>query len=102
MLEIKVRVSDVDYDKLADILLPLLATELAEKGGLWGLAGRNPKTAGKIAHRFVRKKGNDGMETVVEKLAAKNKTSMMQKVISLAEKKQIRFHLVDISVEKIS
>ena len=102
MLEIKVRVSDVDYDRLTDVLLPLLAPEMAEKGGLLGLAGRNPGIAGKLAHRLIRKKGDIGMESMVEELAAKNKTAMMQKVTGFAEKKQIRFHLSDISVKKIS
>ena len=52
MLEVKILLSDLDYDGVADLVVPLVSDRLAAKGGLIGkIAGKKEELL-KAVHKF--------------------------------------------------
>lgn len=101
MLEIKILVSDIDYDGVVDMALPKVADKLTAKGGLLSkLAGRKDKL-GDIAHKFIKKKGQSGMEETIANLATKKRSMIMEKASQIAAKKGIGVQILGIDVKKI-
>ena len=101
MLEIKVLVSEVDYDGLADVLLPKLAEALAEKGGLWRLAEKGEKPLSAAAHKLIARKTPEELDGLVAELAEKKKALLLEKAAELLEKNSVSAQLCDISVTKV-
>ena len=53
MLEVKILLSDLDYDDVADLVVPLVSDRLAAKGGLIGkIAGKKEELL-KAVHKFL-------------------------------------------------
>ena len=101
MLEIKLYVADIDYDGIVDMALPKVADKLAKKGTILGKAvKKREKKLEKMAHKFLTKKGQDGMEQMISKLAAKKRSLLIEKASGIVEKKGIGLRLVGIDVNK--
>ena len=101
MLEIKLLVDEVDYDGLADLLLPIAADKLEEKGGLIGkVAGKKEWIGGKV-HKLLQKWGREKTEEKAVELAMKKRELLMEKATAAAEKKGLTLKVCDISVRKI-
>ena len=55
MLEVKLLISDLDYDGVVDLVVPAVSQKLGAKGGLVGrIAGKKEKLLA-AAHRFLAK-----------------------------------------------
>ena len=88
MLEVKLLISDLDYDGVVDLVVPAVSQKLSAKGGLVGrIAGKKEKLLA-AAHRFLA-------------IAAKKRSRIVEKVSALAEKKGVTVQICDISVRKI-
>ena len=101
MLEIKLYVSDIDYDGIVDMVLPKVADKLSKKGTFLGkMVKKREKMLGKIAHKFLKKKGQDGTEQLLADLAEKKRNLLIEKASGIVEKKGIDLRIVGIDVKK--
>ena len=101
MLEIKLYVADIDYDGIVDMALPKVADKLSKKGTFLGkMVKKQEKKLGKMAHKFLTKKGQDGTEQLIAKLAAKKRSLLIEKASDIVEKKGIGLRVVGIDVNK--
>lgn len=100
MLEIRILVTDLDYDSVVDAAAPLVAQKLAEKGGLAGRLAPGKEKLAELAHKLLQKKDQDARDTMAAELAEKNRSFLMEKAAALAEKKGITLQICDISVKK--
>lgn len=101
MLEIKLYVADIDYDEIVDMVLPKVADKLSKKGTFLGkMVKKREKTLGKIAHKFLKKKGQDGTEKLIAELAEKKRSLLIEKASGIVEKKGIGLRVVGIDVKK--
>lgn len=101
MLEIKLYVADIDYDEIVDMALPKVADKLSKKGTFLGkMVKKREKTLGKIAHKFLKKKGQDGTEKLIAELAEKKRSLLIEKASGIVEKKGIGLRVVGIDVKK--
>ena len=101
MLEVRVLVSDIDYDGIVDMALPLVADKLTAKGGLLAKFAGQKDRLGNIAHKFIAKRGQDGMEKLIADLATKKRSLIIEKAAAAAAKKGIGVQIVGIDVKKI-
>ena len=101
MLEIKLYVADIDYDGIVDMALPKVADKLSKKGTFIGkMVKKREKMLGKIAHKFLKKRGQDGTEKLIAELAQKKRKLLIEKASDIVEKKNIDLRVVGIDVKK--
>ena len=101
MLEIKLYVSDIDYDVIVDTALPKVADKLSQKGTFLGKTlKKREKMLGKIAHKFLKKRGQDGTEQLLVDLAKKKRQLLIEKASEIVNKKGIDLRIVGIDVKK--
>ena len=102
MLEIKLYVSDIDYDGIVDMALPKVAEKLSQKGTFLGkLLKKREKMLGKAAHKFLAKRGQEGTEKLIADLSAKKRKLLIEKASGIVEKKGISMRVVGIDVKKV-
>ena len=101
MLEIKLLVDEVDYDGLADLILPIVADKLEEKGGLVGKLAGKKEYIGQKLHRLLQKWGREKTEAKAVDLATKKRDLLIEKATAAAAKKGISVNIRDIAVRKI-
>ena len=101
MLEIKLYVSDIDYDVIVDTALPKVVDKLSQKGTFLGkILKKREKMLGKIAHKFLKKRGQDGTEQLLVDLAKKKRQLLIEKASEIVNKKGIDLRIVGIDVKK--
>ena len=76
MIELKVLIDDVDYDSVAEFLIPLLAESMGreQKGGILGgvLAG-NPEMITSMARKLLHTMTQDKRDELLVQLVNKNR-----------------------------
>ena len=101
MLEIKILISDLDYDGLADLAVPLVSDQLAAKGGLIGkIAGKKEELL-KAVHKFLSQMDQDERDQFLAELVTKERSLIIEKAADFAEKKGVKVQICDISVKKV-
>ena len=99
MIELKIQISDVDYEALAEVLAPLACDALCEKGGVSTLLGKHPAALKSALRAYLAVKGTRGMEKLLVRLVEKNRDTMIEKLESLAEQRGISAHIDSIGIE---
>ena len=97
MLEIQLKIDEIDYDKAIDLLLPLLEKSDTKLGNI---LKKHEKVTKKVAHRYIAKKGNDGVETRLVSMAEKKQDMLQEKASDWIKDKDLPFVLREISIQK--
>ena len=102
MLEIKILISDLDYDGVVELAAPLAAEKLAQKGGLMGkLAGSVDGLKKLLYNKYLAGKTQDQRDQLAAELVAKNQGLLLEKATELARKNGIKVQIRDISAKKL-
>ena len=103
MIELKVLIDDVDYDSIAEFLIPLLADSMGreQKGGIPGgvLAG-NPELITSMARKLLPTMTQDKRDELLVQLINKNRDKLLEKGMHAAHEKGIRVQLCDVTAKK--
>ena len=82
MLELRILVDDIDYDSIAEYLIPAVAEKLRreEKGGILGnvLAG-NPAVAASVARTVLGTMSQEQKDQLLVQLVTKNREKLLDK-----------------------
>ena len=101
MLEVKILLSDLDYDDVADLVVPLVSDRLAAKGGLIGkIAGKKEELL-KAVHKFLSQKDQNELDQFLADFVAKKHSLIIEKAAGFAETKGVKVQICDITVKKI-
>ncbi len=101
MLEIRVLLSDVDYDAACEKIAPLLADKMQEKGGIVGAAVGKREHLVAFLRRVLRKKNQVERDRWVAELATKHRTVLMKKAADLAAEQGVDVRVCDVSVRQL-
>ena len=104
MIELKILVDNIDYDSVADLLVPLIAEKMREgdKGGiLGGILANNPSTATSMAHTLLKTMSQDKRDDLLLQLGTKYRDKLLQKGRELLDKNGVQMELCDIAVKKV-
>ena len=104
MIELKILVDNIDYDSIADMLVPLIAEKMreGEKGGiLGGILAKNPSTATSMAHTLLKTMSQDKRDDLLLQLGTKYRDKLLQKGRELLDKNGVQMELCDIAVKKV-
>ena len=103
MLELRILVDNIDYDSIAEYLIPVVAEKLRreDKGGILGsvLAG-NPDMAG-MARTLLGAMSQEQKDRLLVQLVTKNREKLLDKGNRAARDKGIGVQLCDVAVQKL-
>ena len=103
MLELRILVDNIDYDSIAEYLIPAVAEKLRreEKGGILGnvLAG-NPDMAASMARTVLDKMPQEKKDELLVQLLNRNRDKLLEKGRTLAAENGVRLQLCDVSARK--
>lgn len=101
MIEVRLLIDSIDYDSVAELLVPLLAENLAAKGGLVGKLASNKKDfAAATARKVLSKMSQEKKDELVVDLVNKKRDLLIEKTTGLAKKNGIRGKIYNISARK--
>ena len=100
MLELRILVDNIDYDSIAEYLIPVVAEKLRreDKGGILGsvLAG-NPD----MARTLLGAMSQEQKDRLLVQLVTKNREKLLDKGNRAARDKGIGVQLCDVAVQKL-
>ena len=104
MLELRILVDNIDYDSVAEYLIPGGAEKLRreDKGGILGsvLAGNPDMTAG-MARTLLGAMSQEQKDRLLVQLVTKNREKLLDKGNRAARDKGIGVQLCDVAVQKL-
>ena len=96
MIELKILIDEIDYDSVADFLVPLLVEKLKkeDRTGLFGsvLSGNSG---------LLEKLPQEKKDELVVQLLTKNRDKLLETGRTAAAKNGIRLQICDVSAKKI-
>ena len=104
MIELKILIDEIDYDSVADFLVPLLVEKLKkeDRTGLFGsvLSGISAM-ASNMARGLLEKLPQEKKDELVVQLLTKNRDKLLETGRTAAAKNGIRLQICDVSAKKI-
>ena len=104
MIEVKILVDHINYESVAEFLVPLLAESMknGEKGGILGsvLAG-NPEMATNMARTILKTMSQEKKDELLLQMLAKHREKILGGARNAIGKKGIGVELCDISAKKV-
>jgi len=99
MIEITLRVSEVDYDALVDVLSPLVAERMSQRGGILRKLMGKESRIGTLAHGILKGKSYREKEALAVELAMKNREMLAEKLTELAHSNGISLQVDSLQIE---
>ena len=102
MIELKILLDDIDYQSLADVLVPLLAASMKNgKGGILGdVLAKNPDTAVSMARTILSKMPQEKKDELLLQLVDKYRDKLLQAGENALARQNIHLKLCGLSAEK--
>ena len=99
MMELRIQISDLDYDALADLLAPAACNALGKSGGLSALLGRSPGALKRAVKVYLRVKGKSGAEKLLSRLVRQNSAAIIEKLEAFASQHGISAQIDGVALE---
>ena len=99
MIEIKLQIDDIDYDTAIDVLLPVLADQMAkgtENPMLRRLFTGGQKLSASAAKSFISIMPKEKKDELVVKYINSNKADVSKKLMQLGAKNNVHLKIKDI------
>jgi hypothetical protein len=104
MIEVKILIDNINYESVAEFLVPLLAESMkkGEKGGILGsvLAG-NPDMATNMARTILKTMSQEKKDELLLQMLAKHRDKILSGARNALGKKGIGVELCDIAARKV-
>ena len=102
MIELRVLIDEIDYDSLVELLLPLAAEKLEEKGGFLAMLGRNREGMSGVARQLLKSMSQEKRDEFLLQLLQDKKALALRKANETADRLGAGVSIADISARKIS
>ena len=102
MIEVRILLDDIDYDALAELLLPLIAEKLEEKGGFMALLGRNKDGMAGVARHLLKTMSQEKRDEFLLQLLQEKKPLVLKKANEKATQLRTGVRIADISANKVN
>ena len=101
MLEIRLVLDDLDYDSLAEFLLPLFAEKLKEQGGFRAMIAKNEDALASFAKQLLSSMSQEKKDELLIQLLREKKGVVLTKTNEAADRRGIGARVLDLEVKKI-
>ena len=103
MLELKILIDELDYDSVAELLVPALAESMAQdrkSGILGGVLSNNQEMLTAMARTLLHTMSQDKRDELLVQLINKNRDKLLEKGRAAAAQKGVQVKLCDVTARK--
>ena len=103
MLELKILIDELDYDSVAELLVPALAESMAQdrkSGILGGVLSNNQEILTSMARTLLHTMSQDKRDELLVQLINKNRDKLLEKGRAAAAQKGVQVKLCDVTARK--
>ena len=103
MLELKILIDELDYDSVAELLVPALAESMAQdrkSGILGGVLSNNQEMLSSMARTLLHTMSQDKRDELLVQLINKNRDKLLEKGRAAAAQKGVQVKLCDVTARK--
>lgn len=103
MLELKILIDELDYDSVAELLVPALAESMAQdrkSGILGGVLSNNQEMLTSMARTLLHTMSQDKRDELLVQLINKNRDKLLEKGRAVAAQKGVQVKLCDVTARK--
>lgn len=100
MIELTIRVDHIDYNDLAELLLPMLSDQMP-KDGLMGRLLRNPEKAQGLVMELLNRMPQSQKDELLVKYINQNSGKAMAKLEDMAAKNGVSMKLRDVHAKTL-
>ena len=97
MIELRIVLDEIDYDCLAELLLPLIAEKMEQKGGILALLGKNKDGLTGMARQLLKSMSQEKKDEFLLQLLAEKKGLILQKANDKAESMNAGVKVIDLN-----
>ena len=104
MIELKILVDNINYDSLADVLVPILAEKMkdGDKGGILGsILADHPEAASSMARTLLKTMSQEKKNELLVQLVGKNRDTLLKKGRGLLSRRGVELELCDVAARII-
>ena len=101
MIELRVLIDEIDYDSLVDLLVPLAAEKLEEKGGFLALLGHNKDGLTGMARHMLKTMSQEKRDEFVLQLLKDKKGLILRKANEKAAQTGVGVKVLDLDGRRI-
>ncbi len=101
MFEIRVVVDEVDYNKLADFLLPIIADSLEAKGSVLSIIAKNRNSLSGFVKQTLDSMPQEKKNELLLQLFNEKRELVLSKINEKAAKENLGVKLLDIDAKQI-
>ncbi len=101
MIEFRLLVDEIDYEKLARLLVPLLADKMKEKGGVASFLGGRKGAMTAMALQMIKTMDQSERDELLLRLVAEKSDTVVSKINESSEKKALGVHVSAVSAQKL-
>lgn len=101
MFEIRVVMDELDYDALADVLLPILAGKMEEKGGFRALLAKNSDALSGLARQWLSSMSQEKKDELLLQLLSDKKEFILTKANEAAARRGLGTKVLGMEVKKL-
>ncbi len=101
MFEIRVVVDEVDYNKLVDFLLPIIADSLEAKGGVLSIIAKNRNSLSGFVKQTLDSMPQEKKNEFLLQLFNEKRELVLSKINEKAAKENLGVKLLDIDAKQI-
>lgn len=80
MIEVRITLDEIDYNELAEVLVPYIAEHMEKKGGVAGLLGRKPGAMTLMARQALKTMSQKKKDEYVLKMLSDHKSTVLKKL----------------------
>ena len=80
MIEVRITLDEIDYDELAEYMIPYIAEKMEKKGGVAALMSRKPGAMTAMARQFLKTMNQKKKDEFVLKMLMDNKSTVLKKL----------------------
>ena len=101
MIEVRITLDEIDYDSLAEYLVPYVAENLEKKGGVAGFLGRKPGAMKVMARQALKAMSQQKKDECVLKLLQDHKGKAIRELNGLIKKKVSGVKIADVAAYRL-
>ncbi len=101
MIELRITLDEIDYDCLAEYLVPFVAEKMGDKGGMGGLLSRSPAAMSMMVKTTLKTMDQKKRDELMLKLLTEHKDKVLQKLNGSIRKRVSGVRLSDIAAYRL-
>ena len=101
MIELTVRLDNIDYFSLAEYLVPLMTDQIDRGGILGSMMAKNPNMATGIVKTILGKMTQEQRDEFLCQQLEKNRDALIRKGTQAAARQRIQVQICDVSARKL-